>query len=604
MPSDAVLTLLILGVTVGLFIWNRYPVEIVAIASSLALFFVGVVDLPQMLSGYADPAVVMIAALFVVSEGLEVTGVTAWVGQLVASKSRGSSRRALVLIMLLGGLMSALIGINGAVAALLPMAVVISMRLRTPASLLLMPLAFAGSSGALLLLTGSPVNVIVSQAAGNAGFRPIGLLEFALIGVPVLAGTIAMVLLFGHRLLPERDSSELPPDLSGYARTLAQHYSLDRVSHVRLTRSSRLVGTPRADCVARRWPGVRVITVHEGIGGRPTTEGTFGVNDRLTVLGDPEAVGEFADQLDMEVEGSQGLTEVSMSLMNRDEGVIEVVVPPRSRFLDHEVHPGSVLRGSVVVLAVQREGRDRGDEDSMLRTGDALLLEGPWSSLDSIAADDDVLVVNAPDLLRRQAVPRGSGSNRALLILAAMVVLLASGLVPPVIAALLAAGAMVVTRVVSAQEVYRRMSWSTVLMVAAMFPMSTAIQQSGAGAMIADRLVGAVGGFGAYALLSGLVLLCFVFGQLISNTATALVMIPIGLAAASSADISGRTVLISLCVACAAAFLTPVATPANLMVMGPAGYRFGDYWKLGLPLLLLFFVAAVFVVPLIWGLEP
>ena len=172
--------------------------------------------------------------------------------------------------------------------------------------------------------------------------------------------------------------------------------------------------------------------------------------------------------------------------------------------MDTEVHPGSVIGGSVVVLAIQRDGVDRADDDDpRLKTGDVLLLEGPWSSLDAAEQDNDVLVVNAPDLIRRQAVPRGMGSTRALVILVAMVLLLASGLFPPVVAALLAAGAMILSRVVSAQDVYRKVSWSTVLMVAGMFPMSIAIQESGAGAMIAEALVNAVGDAGPTALLAG-----------------------------------------------------------------------------------------------------
>ncbi len=175
----------------------------------------------------------------------------------------------------------------------------------------------------------------------------------------------------------------------------------------------------------------------------------------------------------------------SAELLNREVGVIEAVVPPRSRYLGREVHSGSVLDGAVTVLAVQRGGVDRGLSDSTLRTGDVLLLEGPWSILDELVQDHSLLLVNAPDLVRRQAVPRGRGSSRALVILACMVLLLATGLVPAAIAALLAAGAMILARVVSAPDAYRTVSWSTVLLVAGMFPMAIAIQESGAGAMIA-----------------------------------------------------------------------------------------------------------------------
>jgi di/tricarboxylate transporter len=229
-----------------------------------------------------------------------------------------------------------------------------------------------------------------------------------------------------------------------------------------------------------------------------------------------------------------------------------------------------------------------------------LLVEGDWTTLTEAARARDVLLVDCPDLVRRQAVPLGRGSLPAIVVLAAMVCLLATALVPPAIAALLAAGAMVLLRVVSVQQAYRGISWTTVLLVAGMIPMSTAITKSGAGARVAEILVDAVGGAGPLALLAALFVLTTVFGQLISNTATALVVIPIAVSAAAQLGVSARPVLMSVCVAAAAAFLTPVATPANMMVMGPGGYRFGDYWRLGLALVLLFFAVSIGLVPLVW----
>ena len=194
----------------------------------------------------------------------------------------------------------------------------------------------------------------------------------------------------------------------------------------------------------------------------------------------------------------------------------------------------------------------------------------------------------------------GKGSVAAIVIMGAMVVLLATGVVPAVLAALLAAMAMVLLRVLTVQQAYRGISWTTVLLVAGMIPMATAITVSGAGHQVAQILVDAVGAAGPHVLLIALFVLTVVFGQLISNTATALVVIPIAVSAASQMGVSARPVLMSVCIAAAAAFLTPVATPANMMVMGPGGYRFGDYWKLGLPLIGLFFVVSVGLVPVIW----
>jgi len=601
--SDAAISLLVLGVVVALFVWNRVPVEVVAIGSAIVLLFTGVLDLSQVLVGFSDPAVVMIAALFVVSEGLDATGVTTWIGQALGERARGSTRRLVLLTMLMCAGLTALIGINGAVAALVPMAVIVAIRQRYPTSRLMMPLAFAGSAGGLLLLTGSPVNVVVSQAAADAGVGAFGLAEFALVGIPLVAGTVLVVLLLGERLLPERTSTMLPPDLSSYAASLVQQYSLENVFHLRVEAGSRMLGADRSGGVdLAAYPGTRMVTVLDGETGRPASDGAFGVGDRITAVGDPGEVRRFAAEQALRVETARGSADVVRSLLTRETGVVEVLVPPRSRFVGEAVRPGRVVaNGQIIVLAVQRQGRDRGSGETVLRTGDVLLVEGDWDALDAATASRDVLLVDSPDLVRRQTVPLGRRSVEALVVLGAMVVMLATGVVAPAVAALLSAGAMIVLRVVSAEQAYRRISWSTVLLVAGMFPLSTAITVSGAGEMVADVIVGAVGDAGPRALLAGLFVLTAVFGQLISNVATALIVMPIAVSAAEQIGVSARPVLMCVCVAAGAAFLTPVATPANMMVMGPGGYRFGDYWKLGVPLLALFFVVAVGLVPLVWS---
>ena len=212
-----------------------------------------------------------------------------------------------------------------------------------------------------------------------------------------------------------------------------------------------------------------------------------------------------------------------------------------------------------------------------------------------------MLVVDAPALVRRQAVPLGPGAAQVLVIVAAMVILLVGGLVPPAVAGLLAAGAIVLSGVLTVDQAYRGIGWTTVILVGGMIPLSTAMVSSGAAQTLADRLVDIVGDAGPRALLLGLVVLTFALGQLISNMATALIVLPVAASAASELDVSAKPVLMAVAVASAAAFLTPVATPANLMVMGPGGYRFADYWKLGLPLLTLFGLVAVLLVPVIWS---
>jgi di/tricarboxylate transporter len=515
--SNTTITFLVLAAVVVVFVLDRLPVAVVAMGTALTLWATGVLDLNQALAGFGDPVVLFIASLFVVSESLDATGVTAWAGRQLVARVGDSRTRLLVLMLSLVAVLTALISVNGAVAALLPVSVVLAMRLRRPTSQLLLPLAFAAHAGSLLTLSGSPVNVIASEFAHDAGAGSFGYFSFALVGVPLVVGTIVIVVLFGERLLPHRTPRSGSRDFSEHARTLVDHYGLE--------------------------------------------------------AGD--------------------------DLLTPSSGVAEIVIPPRSELVGDTAFPGMVTEsGDLVVLAVQRKGEELAG-DTTLAAGDTLLLQGTWGALEHHLDDPEVLVVDDPGLLRRQ-VPLGSGARRALVVLAAMVVLLATGAVPPAVAGLLAAGAIVVGRVLTIEQAYRGISWTTVVLVGGMIPLSTAMIETGAAARLADLIADAVGDAGPRALLLGLFLLTVVLGQLISNTATALIVIPIAVETARDLDVSARPVVMCVTVSAAAALMTPVATPANLMVMEPGGYRFADYWKLGLPLLVLYGAVAVGLVPVFW----
>jgi di/tricarboxylate transporter len=518
--SDAAITFIIIGATVAVFIWDRLPVAVVATAVALSLWATGVLTLEQSLAGFGDPTVVFIAALLIVAEALDATGVTGWVGQQLIDRSGTSRVRLLVLTMIMCALLTIAVTPNGAVAALVPVVAVMAVRTRRAPSQFLMPLAFSSMAGSMLVLTASPVNIIISEAAADAGVGAFGYFEFALVGVPLLAGTIGIVLLLGERLLPTRTPRSIKSDFSQHAARLVEQYGLD-------------------------------------------------------------------------LEPSR--------LLTRRRGVAEVMIPPRSELIGDTAFPGMVTEsGNLVVLAIHRRGEKLTGETT-LEAGDTLLLEGAWGHLDYHLRDPEVLTVDEPAAVRRQAVPLGPGAGLALAVLGAMIVLLATGLTPPAVAGLLAAGAIVVSGVLTIEQAYRGIQWTTVILIAGMIPLATAMTESGAANRLADGLVYVLGGLGPRALLVGLSVLVFVLGQLISNTATVLVVTPIALSAAADLGVSVKPVLMGVCVASAAAFLTPIATPANLMVMEPGGYHFGDYWKLGLPLLVFFGLVAVLLVPVLWS---
>jgi di/tricarboxylate transporter len=604
--GDVATIVLIIVVAVVLFVWNRLPVVVVAMAVGLSLWATGILSLPAALAGYGDPAVMFIATLFVVSAALEKTGITAWAGQLLIEKAGEDSRpRLLGLTMSLGALLTAVISLNGAIAALLPVVVVMAVRLKRHASQLLMPLVFAAHAGSLLALTGSPVNVLVSEAGQDAGYPGFGFFEFALVGAPLLIGNMIIIILFGEKLLPFRNGASMPADFSRHAQTLIEQYGLSSgVFRLRVKAASPLVGAKKGDVAdPKAHPGLEYVTVQDGRTGMPLKRETLAEGDYILLKGDAESVARFAADahLALREENEKDTGEGGDTLFNRSSGLAEVVLPPRSALAGTTAFPGMTTEsGDLIILAISRAGVTLDAASTQLQVGDTLLLQGTWKALDERLADPDVLVVNSPDLVRRQAVPMGQGATLAVAILLAMVAMLATGVVPTAVAGMLAAGAVVLGGIMSIEQAYKSINWTTVIMVAAMMPLSAAMEQTGAARMMAEYLVAAVGDAGPYALLGGLFILTGVLGQLISNTATALIVIPIGVAAAKALGMSPEPVLMSIAVAAAASFLTPIATPTNLMVMGPGGYVFSDYWKLGLPLMIWFFVVATFVVPMIW----
>ncbi len=522
-------TFLILALAIVAFVSGKIPLAVVSIGVALALWATGVLTLPAALSGFGDPTVLFIASLFVVSEALDATGVTAWIGHQVITRAGRGRARLTVIIGLMAAVIAAFISINGAVAALLPVVVVVAVRAGIVPSKMLIPLAFSASAGSLLTLTGTPVNIVVSEAAAAAGGREFGFFEFALVGVPLVVLTVLIVTLAGDRLLPARVADHLggAPDPGEHAQTLRESYDVD---------------------------------------------------------------------LDTGV------------LFNVREGVAEVLVAPRSSLIGRVVCAGMTTREENLVVLAVRRGEEEGPNASHgtgvtgsleLQAGDAVLVQGPWAALTRYTQSPDVIAVTPPQSLQR-AVPLGRGARRALVILAAMVLLLATGLVPPVVAGLLAAGAMVLTRVLTIPQTYRAISWTTVILIAGMVPLSSAFISTGAASVVADAVLRVIGGTSPHLALLVICVLTMVLGQFISNVATVLVVTPIAVAISSAMEVSVQPFMMALTVAGAAAFMTPIATPVNLMVLQPGGYRFGDYWKLGLPLMLVFLAVAVAYVPLVW----
>ena len=344
--SDVTIVFTLIVVALVLFIWQKIPAVLVAIFVPLVLFFTGILNANQAMGGFGDPTVVFIAALFVVGAGLEAAGVTTWAGQLIVEKAGQSRTRLMVLIILV-------------TATSLP---------RPSASTAPSPpccrwwsssrsgsgfrprscscrCCFASHGSTMLTLIGAPLNVIASNTAADAGYGHIGFFEFAVAGIPMLLGTAAIILLFGRRLLPERSGASLPSDFSAHAQTLVEHYRIeDGVHRLRVRSTSPYVGAPRSEVDLRDYPGLSLVGVQEGEGARPLARPTLAEGDVLLVRGDAQAVGRLATDKHLAVQSEQGGDGVAETLFNRDSGLAEVVIPPRSKLIGQTVFPGMTAR--------------------------------------------------------------------------------------------------------------------------------------------------------------------------------------------------------------------------------------------------------------------
>ena len=623
--SDMTAVFVILGITIALFIWGRLSSDLVAMGSLLALFLAGLVSLKEAFSGFSNSTVILVGALFIVGEGLSRTGVTAYAGENLISRARGSAMRLLIVMMTGTALLSAFVSNTGTVATLMPAVVIAAWGVRSYPSAFLIPLAFAANAGGVLTLTGTPPNVVVAEALEAAGHRPFYFFEYAYIGLPLLLTAIAYMMLVGQRLLPQRTSRPAPKPLAGMLDDLVETYALDGdIYRLRVLTGSPLVGRSLLESRLAVEYGITVLGIgshSEAAEGSGLRESLRARLDRLRsrpesipradqpiAEGDVLVAGATRDdihraevELRLAVLPFQEGDEVQSQLLSRELGIAEVLLTPRSSLIGRAIPADRIDRQYDLVVLGARRGTRQLEPEEEMEFGDSFLVRGTWEAIGSLQeAVEDVVVVGCPEEVASQVTELSGHSFAAIAILAGMVALMVSGLVPVAIAALLAAGAMIVAGCIKVKEAYGAVAWSTVVLIAGMLPMAAALQSSGGAKQVADILVDTLGAVGPVAVLAGVFLVTTTLSQVMSNTATAVLMSPIVLTAAVGMGVDPHPLMMTIAVAASTAFLTPIGTTTNLMVMAPGEYRFGDYAKVGGPLVAIFLVICVVLIPIIW----
>ncbi len=612
MGADGWLVFGVLGVTVALFLTDRLRLDLVAMLAVLALMLTRVLEPAEALAGFSDDLVLIIAGLFVVGGGLFRTGVAAVLGERLSRVAGTEPVRLTMMLMVAVAVLSAIMSSTGTVAIFLPVAVALARKAGLPPSKLLIPLAFASLLGGMLTLIGTPPNIVVSRELQERGLEPFGFFAFSPLGLVMLVLGVAFMVVVGRRLLPTRPSPFAGGGDAGLSVTeLSRIYGLqDRLARVRLLPDSGLAGRTLASADVRADYRVTVMDVverprklhvhldeEEVDPQRPLREG-----DQLVVLGDPAAVDALCSGMGLERVESAG-----QGLLPRSSAFAEVLLTPRSRLLGRSLRRSRFRQQyDLTVLSLRRFGKPVAGElaELPLRFGDTLLVQGSREEIEALQRESrDFVVIGGAG----SAATPGQGLTRrgaiAAVIMVAMLVLMATGVLPAVVAVLLAAAAMVLTRCLSMEGAYRSVSWESVVLVAAMLPMATALDKTGGMELVVDVIVSNLGALGPIAVMAGLFLLTSLFSQFISNTATTVLVAPIAFETATLMDVSPHTFLMTVAIAASTAFATPIASPVNTLVLTPGGYRFTDYTRVGLGLQILLMVATLALAPLVFPLR-
>ncbi|PWL39374.1 SLC13 family permease [Flagellimonas aquimarina] len=607
--------LVILGITIALFIWGKFQPDVVALMSMLTLYLTGILDVTETLSGFSNTTVIMIAALFIIGEGLSRTGWTALAGQRFVNWAGKSIPKLLVIVTLGASVLSGFVSNTGTVAALLPVTVSAAWSAGTLPSKLLMPVAFGSNTGGLLTLTGTPPNIIASNTLIENNLEGFSFFEFGLIGLPLLIIAIVYFRYIGYRLLPKRQTNEKPADIDAEMHKWISSYSIgDNLYRLRIRSMSPLINTKIGDWnfesnhqiavmrLKRRHPSPLQQKVPQFVElPEPSTDMRY--HDIITVKGTPEDVDKLVLKFSLGVIPTTAEKDtLKNELINQEVGMAEMLITPNSIFVGKTINLGNYLkRAGVQLLGASRNNRPLTGKIK-IGAGDAFIIRGPWENIENLKSlYENVVISGSPEALSKNVATLSTRSYIAMITLILMIVLLVFKVLPGAIAALICAGIMLLTRCVPISKAYKGISWTSVVMIAAMIPMGTALQKTGVAEMAANALVEMLGSIHPTVLLGGIFLLTTAFSQTINNSATAVLMAPIALLAATSLGVSPKPYLITVAVSASTAFLTPVGTTTNAMVMSSGGYKFIDYVKVGGPLLLLFFIATLVLVPLIWS---
>lgn len=594
---------LILTVVLGsvvLFVTERFRPDFVAFLALGALLLIGQagsalgfvdpaqwITLSEAFSGFSNPAVVTVAAMFVLSAALQRTGALGGLARALSRLGRSPTVLAMVLMVLVG-VVSAFVNNTAAVAVFLPLVLTLCARKGIAPARMLIPLSFASQFGGVCTLIGTSTNLLVSSISQKAGHGPFGLFELTGLGGVMMTAGVLYLALVGRWLLPARRTAEL-----------TETYQLrEYMTELRVLPDSPLIGKTVAETRLGERHDVLILEIirDQRMIWNPDAQ-PIQAGDILLVRGNVRSLMDVRGRVRVEIEPEFKLKDATLE--SQELTLVEALVAPRSRLAGRTLAEAD-FRGhhDAIVLALQRAGHFVREQIARvpLRFGDALLLLLPKADVSRLRATDELIVlseVEAPPLGGRRALT-------ALAITAGVVALAGLNILPITVSALCGCLGLVLTRCLRVEEAYEAIDWQVIFLIAAVLPLGLALERSGAALILSRQVVDLVGSLGPVAVLAVFYLLAAVLTEFMSNNAAAVLLAPVAISAAAGLGVDPRPLLMAVTFAASTSFATPVGYQTNTMVYGPGGYRFTDFTRVGVPLNLLFWGLSVWLIPLFW----
>lgn len=615
-------TLIILVITVALFIWGRVRADIVALTALAALLVLGILTPAEALAGFSSPIVIMMIGLFVVGGAIMQTGLAKLTGNKLMALSRGNETITFLLVMLVTSFIGAFVSNTGTVALMMPIIMSIAAGSGMQSSRFLMPLAFAGSLGGMLTLIGTPPNLVIDEVLTEGGYQPLAFFSFFPVGIIVIAIGIIVLMPLSKIFLSKKQSGKKKKQGKSLDDLVDEYQLLDNL-HRYIVPSRRpsatidengeqmdIVGKTLKDLSIQKKYGVSIIEIRNEKKSRlglvkdvsqnmAKSSSTIQVHDTLYIIGEEEKMKRFASDY-----GLRKMKDVKIDFY--DLGLTEIVVMPTSNFAGLRIGEANLRkRFGINVLGVKR-----GDEyitDNLIATklhvGDMLLVQGEWTNLAHLATDtSNWVVIDQPEKTADKVLLDYKAPVAAAIMLL-MIAMMVFDIIPvaPVTAVIIAGLLTVFAGCFrNVEAAYKTINWESIVLIAAMMPMSTALEKTGASALVSQGLVESLGSMGPTALLAGIYFTTSLMTMFISNTATAVLMAPIALVAARQVGVSPYSFLFAVTLGASMCFASPFSTPPNALVMKAGGYTFMDYVKVGLPLQIIIGVVMTFVLPLLF----